>query len=368
MYAVTSKFLAALTASHRMVATVDAYYGGSLVAADIPIRDGSVTVDRGSKTRRTLSLTVADPSLLPWSPTDTLATYGQELVVKRGIRYPNGVQELVPLGTFRINEPSGDTLYGPVTLTGATAEVDIIDDKFQAPTSTRGHSGTFSAIDALIHQTLPTATVVNLTDGARNPTLAVADWDVGADRWDAVVQLATAMQAEVYVDATGRFVVADRPDVLTGPVVWDIGEGEGGALISSARQMSRTNVFNAVVASGENTASGAAPVSAVAKDLNPSSPTRWGGPFGKVTKTISSPLWTTVGACQSAAQFALLDAITPNIQASISSLPNPALEAGDVTRISTAGRKELFLVQSLVIPLTVDGAFSITLRGGKEDV
>ncbi|MFB7823875.1 DUF5047 domain-containing protein [Streptomyces hydrogenans] len=368
MYAVTPKFLTALTTSHQIVVTVDAYYAGVLTRADLPVAEGSVTVDRGSRTRRSLSLTVADPGLLPWDPTDTLATYGQELVVKRGIRYPNGAEEVVPLGTFRITEPAGDTLYGPVTLTGTTAEADIMDDRFQVPTSTRGYGGAFTALDALIHQTLPSATVVNLTAGTRNPSVAVADWDAGADRWDAVVQLATAMQAEVFVDAVGRFVVVDRPNVLTGPVVWDIAEGEGGALISSARQMSRTNVFNAVQATGENAASGSAPVSAVAKDTDPSSPTRWGGPFGKVTKSISSPLWTTVGICQSVANFALLDAIAPNISTSIDSLPNPALEAGDIIRVSHAGRKELFAVQSFSIPLTATGDFTITLRGGKEDV
>ncbi|MEV4939565.1 DUF5047 domain-containing protein [Streptomyces zaomyceticus] len=367
MYAVSAAFLAALATSHRMVTTVDAFYGGSLVAANIPVADGSVTVDRGSKTRRSLSLTVSDPALLPWDTTDTLAAYGQTLVVKRGIRFPSGAEELVPLGTFRINEPSGDTLFGPVTISGTSAEADVIDDRFQVPTSTRGYTGCFDAISALIHQSLPAATVVNLTAGTRNPTCAVADWDADGDRWDAIVQVATAMQAEVYVDAIGRFVVADRPSVLSGSVVWDIAEGDSGTLISSSRRMSRTAVYNAVLAMGENTASGTAPVSAVARDTDPLSPTVWGGPFGKVTKKISSALWTTVGACQAAADYALVEATAPNVQTSISSLPNPALDAGDIIRLSHSGRKELHMVQSITIPLTVDGEFSVTLRGRKED-
>ncbi|MCQ6554789.1 DUF5047 domain-containing protein [Streptomyces sp. C10-9-1] len=368
MHAVTPAFLKTLAVSHQMVVRVDAYYDGDLTVPDLPILDGAVTVDRGSKIRRTLSLTVADPSYLPWEPTDPLATYGQELVVSRGIRYSNGATEWVPLGTFRVDEPQGDTLYGPVTVTGGSAEAHLVDDPFQVPTSTRGYSGCFDAIEALIRQTLSDAVIVNLTSDTRNPTCAVADWDAGNDRWDAVAQIAQAMQAEIYVDATNRFVVVDRPDVLTDPVVWEIAEGEGGTLISSARQMSRKGVANAVVAVGENTASGSAPVSAVAKDTDPTSPTMWGGPYGKVTKFISSPLWTTSGSCLSAATYALAEAIAPNIQTSISSLPNPALEGGDVIRVSHVGRKELFLIQSLAIPLSVDGTFGITLRGGKEDV
>lgn len=367
MYAISDSFRAALATSHTMVARVDAFYAGALTLADLPITDGSVTVDRGSKTRRTLSLTIADPSYLPWAATDPLAAYGQQLVVSRGIRFPNGVTEVVPLGTFRINEPSGDVHTGPVTITGTSMEAAIIDDKFQVPTTTRGYGGCVDAITALIRQTLPDAIITNLTAGARNPTCAVATWNADADRWDAVTQIATAMQAEIYVDAQNRFVITDFPDVVNGAVAWDIAEGAGGTLMAASRKMSRTAVCNAVVASGENSAAGSAPVSAVAKDNGPTSPTKWGGPFGKVTKTISSALWTSVGACQAAADYALFDAIAPNIQTSIDSLPNPALEGNDIVRVTAKGRKYKYLVQSLSVPLTAQGSFSINLRGGKED-
>ncbi|MFF1625566.1 DUF5047 domain-containing protein [Streptomyces sp. NPDC058272] len=367
MYPITAVFRATLATSHTMVARVDAYYAGQLTIANLPFTDGSVSVDRGSKTRRSLSLTIADPKYLPWNALDPLAAYGQQLVVSRGIRFANGAEEWIPLGTFRINEPSGDVHLGPVSVTGTTMEAAIIDDKFQAPTSTRGYGGCVDAIEALIRQTLPDATIVNLTAGARNPACAVATWDAGGDRWDAVTQIALAMQAEIYVDAQNRFVITDLPDVINGPVAWDIAEGEGGTLISSARTMPRTGVYNAVMASGENSSAGTAPVSAVATDNNPSSPTRWGGPFGKVTKQISSALWTTVGTCQAVAEFALYDAVAPNVQASIDSLPNPALEGNDIIRLTHVGRKERWLVQSLAVPLTASGNFSINLRGGKDD-
>jgi hypothetical protein len=367
MYPVSSTFLKTLSTSHVMVAKVDAYYNGSLVAAGLPFSDGSVTVDRGSKTRRALSLTVSDPKLLPWAELDPLAPYGQQLVVSRGIRFSNGAEEWVPLGTFRINEPSGDVHFGPVSVTGASMECAVIDDKFISPFTTRGYGGCVDVMEALIRQTLPTATIVNLTAGARNPACAVATWDAGGDRWDAVSQIALAMRAEIFVDAQNRFVITDLPDVVNGTVAWDIAEGEGGNLISSARSMPRTGVYNAVAASGENASSGSTPVSGYAKDLDPTSPTRWGGPFGKTTKFISSALWLSTGDCQAAAEYALFDAIAPNVQTSLDSLPNPALEGNDIIRLSYVGRKERYLVQSLSVPLTSDGAFSIALRGGKED-
>ncbi|MFJ6636572.1 DUF5047 domain-containing protein [Streptomyces sp. NPDC091376] len=367
MQTISNTFRQALTTSHRMAAKVDAYYDGDLTRPDLPITAGSVTIDRGSKVRRSLSLTVADVGLLPWNPTDPLAVYGQELVVSRGIRFGNGTTELLPLGTFRIDEPSADVHSGPITLTGKSLECAIQDDKFIAPATTRGQSTCVDAISTLIHQTLPTAVIVNATSDSRNPAVAIATWDARSDRWDAVQQIATSMRAEIFVDALGRFVIADMPDPLVNPVVWDIAEGEGGTLMSAARQMSRASVYNAVVASGENTASNSAPVSAVAYDDEPTSPTRWSGPYGHVPKFYSSSLLATVPACQAVADSMLFDATAPNIQTSITAVPNPALEAGDCVRVAYSGRKELFIVQSLTIPLTVDGAYTLTLRGGKED-
>lgn len=365
MQPVSSQFLTALTTSHSISVTVTARYAGLTTVADLPIADGSVTVDRGSKVRRSLSLTVSDPRYLPWNEADPLAVYGQQLVVARGIRFAGGQVEYTPLGTFRINEPQGDPLTGPVTLTGQSSECYIIDDKFMAPATTRGQSTCVAAIETLIRQTLPDAAIVNTT--GRNPSVAVVDWNAGSDRWDAVQQVALSMQAEIYVDALDRFVIADIPDVLSSSVVWDIAEGEGGTLMSASRQMSRAAVFNAVVASGENTASGSVPVSAVAYDTDISSPTRWGGPFGRVPKNISSALWTSIGACQAAAEFALFDATARNVTTSVSAIPNPALEAGDCLRISYSGRKELCLAQSFTIPLTAEGSSTLTLRGGKEE-
>ncbi|WP_425837348.1 DUF5047 domain-containing protein [Streptomyces fractus] len=366
MYSVSTEFLRALLSSHRIVTRVDAYYNGQLTAEDIPVADGSVSVDRGSKTRRSLSLTVSDVSYLPWDVTDPLAAYGQTLVVSRGVRFADR-DELVPLGTFRINEPQGDVHEGPVTLTGVTAEATLQDDVFMVPTSTAGYGNCVQAIEFLIRQAIPGAPIVNLTSDGRNPICAVANWDAGGDRWDAIVSVATAMRAEIYVDAIGRFVITDLPDPLAAPVVWEFAEGEWGNLISASRQMSRTAVFNAVVVSGENSSSETAPVSGVAYDNEPTSPTRWGGPYGRVPKLYSSSLVVTQGDAQALANYMLADLIAPNVQTSIEASPNPALEAGDCVRVSYAGRKELFIVQSFSVPLTAEGDFPITLRGGKED-
>ncbi|OKI19307.1 DUF5047 domain-containing protein [Streptomyces sp. CB03911] len=368
MYSVSAAFLAALSTPHQVVTKVDAYFGGVLTVADLPIDGGSVSVDRGSKVRRSLTVTLADPAYLPWDATDPLAVYGQQLAVSRGIKFPDGTVELVPLGLFRVDEPQGDVDMGPVTVTGKTSEAIIQDDRFVVPVSTAGYVSTVAAITDLLHQTIPGAVIVNATAGTRDPAVAVVVWDAQADRWDAVQQLAASMHAEIYVDVLDRFVIADVPDLSTAVPVWDIADGPTGNLISASRAMSRAGVYNGVIVSGENTASGSAPVSGSAYDTDPTSPTRWGGPYGHVPRFYSSGLLTSGTACSDLATSMLRDSIAPNVTTSINSLPNSALEAGDCLRLRYAGgRKDLVLAQAFSVPLDVESDFPITLRGSKED-
>ncbi|WP_282203896.1 DUF5047 domain-containing protein [Kitasatospora fiedleri] len=366
MYAVSARFLAALSTSHQIKVQVDAYYNGALTVADLPISGGSVTVDRGSKVQRKLSLTIPDPAYLPWSATDTLGPYGQTLVVSRGVVFPDGSTEMCPLGIFRVDEPSGDVDIGPVTVTGQSGEVYIQDDRFTAPTSTSGYGTCVAAITGLIQASVPAATVVNLTAGARNPACPTAVWDAGSDRWDAVLQIGTAMQAEVYVDVLGRYVITDVPDISTALPVWDVAAGATGNLVAASRKVARAGVYNAVQVTSENSSAGTF-FTATATDTSPTSPTRWGGPFGKITKRYSSGLLTSTAACLATAQTMLRDATAPNVETSLSTLPNPALAAGDCIRATYAGRKDLFLVQAFSVPLDVGGDFPLSLRGSKED-
>lgn len=366
-YPVSAQFEAALLASHGAVTQVDAYYGGVLTQAAIPFVDGSVAVDRGSGARRSLSLTVADPGLLPWSATNILAPYGQQLVVRCGIVL-GSTTEWVPVGTFTIDSPAGDVDgLGDLTLTGASSEALLQGAPFTAATSTHGYANCVGAISGLIQTVLPGATIVNLTADGRNPSLGTLTWDAGSDRWDAITQIADAMSADIGCDAQDRFVITDLPDPAAATAwVWDV--TYGGSLIADQRQMSRDNVFNGVLVTGGNLSDNAPPVSYLATDTGTTSPTRWGGPFGQRLKTVSNSLCTTVGACQALAQVTLREALAPNVAATIGVIPNPALDAGDIVRVIHSGdRRELCAIQSLTLPLAESGDCTLTMRGNHAD-
>jgi hypothetical protein len=322
-----------------------------------------VTVDRGSAVRRTCTVTATDLGLIPMTPTDQLAVYGARLRILRGIDYGGGNVETVPLGLFRVDSIEGDPDYGPVTVQGSGLEAVVADDKFLSPYTTRGSAQAVAAVTNLIQASLPTAVV---TSRATDATLGVRTWDAQGDRWAAVQECATAIGAEVYADADGQFIIAPLPDILSAPVAWEVDAGESGVLISANRSFSRDGMYNVVVASGENSEDNAS-ASATAYDDDPTSATYYLGPFGRVPKFYSSATLITTTLAQQAAHKLLQDAVKPNATVSVTSLPNPLLEPGDVIRVTYAGGgRELHQIQSFTLDLGND-SISIATIGGKED-
>lgn len=363
VYSVSARFLQKIAESHTPVTVVQLFRTDGSVEV-LNVTGGSVTVDRGQAVRRTCTVTSPDVSLIPHTAADKAATYGAQLRIQRGVRYSDGTQELVPLGLFRLDSVTGDPDNGPVTLSGKSLEIAVSDDKFTAPYKAAA-GGAIANITSLITRSLPGASV---SATAPDATLGPRTWDVQGDPWSAVQELATGMGAEVYADPDGVFQISLLPDPLTTAPVWTVGAGESGVYVKANRGMSADKVYNAVLASGENTEANTAPVSSLVTDSDTSSPTYWGGPFGRRPLFYSSAVLTTTGACTAAATYKLRTSVAPNATANLTSLPNAALVPGDVIRVVYPdGSKELHQVQSLTVPLDIGGDFSINTISGKED-
>lgn len=362
MYPVSDRFLARLAESHTPVTRVTLFRTDGTVV-DIDHTGGSVTVDRGQTIRRSCTITSADITLIPRTPTDQLAVYGARLRLARGVEYGDGTTELVPLGVFRLDSVDGDISEGPVNLQGKAIEAIVADDKFTTPYTATGT--VVGAITALIQRSIPDADVLSLITDTPVGSRA---FDVEADPWAGAQEIAAAAGAEVYTNADGVFVIATLPDLLTATPAWAIEATEGGVYISGSRSMTSDNVFNGVLARGENTTDNAPPVSFLATDNDPTSPTYWGGPYGRRPLFYSSSTLTTANACAQAANVQLAKAKAPNASGDISSLPNPALEPGDVLRVAHPdGVRELHQVASFSVPLDAGGDFPITTISAKED-
>ncbi|MET9425645.1 DUF5047 domain-containing protein [Streptomyces sp. NPDC006540] len=360
METVSAQWAPALTGNHGLAVQVDAIYDGATVLEDIPFVDGSVKVDRGSDVRRTLSLTIADPAHFPVDPTDTFGVYGQRLWVRRGIEYLNGSREMVPLGMFVITSVSGNIHTGPLSVSAAGLESLVKAVEFETAVSTTGWASTAAGISALITDAIPGVGFTNLsTNGAA--AIATRTWDAGTNAWAAVTEMAAAIGAECYCDASGSFILADVPDAASSDsYVWDVTTGDAGVLVSADVALTSADVYNRVIALGENTSDNTAPVSATATVTEVSDPVRYGGPMGKRTKRYSSPLITSAAKALAAASAMLRRYRAPNRSVTLQTVPNPALDVGDRIRVDYGPGidPELHLVQALTIPLSTSGGAS----------
>jgi len=370
MQTVSARWNPALATDHGLISKVNVLYGGSVVAEDIPFVDGSVTVDRGSDVRRQLSLTIADPADFPLTETARYGVYGQTLYVESGITYLDGSSELVPCGLFVITQVSGSIHTGPLSITAVGQEILLKRAVFETATSTKGFASAAAFIGTQIAAVVPGASFVNAsTNGAG--AIATKTWDVGQDVWSALVEVANSVGAELYCDANGTFRLVDVPNIDAAVPVWDVSAGEYGVMVSAEMTTTSDDVFNRVIASGENTEENKPPVSATATITT--GPLRYGGPFGKVTKTYQSSLITNGSQAAQTANALLRKYQAPNRSVTLGTIPNPALEAGDCIRVNygdtAPAPPELHLVQSFTVPLSVgsSGGFTIQTVSGKDD-
>lgn len=360
MYPVSSTFLAALRESHTVVVQVDAYLSGSLLSSNLPISGGSVSIASGSGVRRTLDLTITDRTL--WSTLDTL---GVELKASRGIRYPSGDVELVPLGVFSLDAMSmsvGPT--GGISVTSAPDRwVRVQRAQFEQPTAAVSTNPISTEIARLVTGAVSgISTSITATSAV---TVGPLVWD--QDRAAAAADLATSIGAEVYFDVAGNLVVADAP-LLGQTPVWTVDASPSGVLISGDRARDRSRTYNVVVCY-PSSVSGTAPYApVVVADTDPTSRTYVGGPFGRVPFRYTSPAMTTSAQATVAAKALLNRVKAVNAQLNVEAVVHPALDRGDVITVLTPdGTTELHLIDSLTIPLDVGGTQQITTRSSRPE-
>ncbi len=318
--------------------------------SELGILDGSVTRDGTAATRTAITLDLPpDPDLVPNLPGDPLAPYWNELHVSRGIEFPDGTVEEIPLGVFMLDETSvddpGDDL--PIQVSALDRSQRVIDAVMEEPGQIASGTLCTDAIEALISEVLPDAEF-DFSDS--DVTLPLLSYAQGDDRWDLCQGIAEATQSDLYFDARGICVMRAHPETDVADLV--ISEGEGGVLCSASKRWSRADACNRVVVSGES--SGSDPVIGVAIDDDPLSPTRYGGPFGRITFPWSSEYVTDTAQAEAVAGRILSLKRGTGQQIGFGSLVDPRLEPFDIVHVrrERLGIDALYIVDSIQLPLT----------------
>lgn len=351
MHDVTDRFAEEVTGSHTPA------YSVTLDGAEIPIAEGSVTLDAQNATRAALSLTLAigEEELTDYIPDtldDPLAPAGSEIVVKRGITYADGSTELIPLGVFRIDEvdaeDSGDSL--PIQVSGLDRSSVVIEAVMEKAGSTAAGTAPEDEIQRLIDE-VPALSGITTDLAETGVTLPLITYEGGDDRWDYCQALAEAAGCILYFDSVGTLVL--RRLVISDSVSLEIAEGVDGTVLNIGKRMSRENAVNRVVVTGES--SGDDPVVGEALDDDPASPTYYYGPFGQCTFTWSSSYVIDADTAGDVAQNILDQKRGLGQEIRFDSIVNPALEPYDTVRVTRERLKvsnELHVIDGISIPLT----------------
>lgn len=366
MRPVTDRFLATVRGTHkacfRATAVTGMPTGVAPAGTDIPILDGDVTLDSTADIRGTLDL-ATDGTLWPNDTTDVLSPYGGEIHVARGIEFGGGEKEWVSQGYFRIYAVEQDDApkNGQIRITGRDRMSGIIDAKLVTPVQFPPSTNVSTVFDTLVGEVYPTAVIVYDFNPAT--TTFPGTHIVEEDRYAFLLDVARSLGKVMYWDHEGQLRVQDAPVVSTAAVAFDVNHGHNGVLVSMSRARSRDGVYNAVIVTGESPGDQSA-VRAVARDLNTRSATFWYGTFGKVPKTYSSALISTVEQASTAAQAMLSRSLGLPYHVDFSMVPNPALEPLDVVRVTFRddAQDELHVLEKLTIPLTAQAAMTADTR------
>lgn len=362
MRPVSDRFLRTVRGSHQAVfearIVAPGQTGVDPTGTTIPILDGDVQVDGSAQIRSTLALTTEGRGMWPTRADSLLAPYGNEVFVRRGIRYGNGTTEWVSLGYFRLDAPEQDRVPdGPIRLAAKDRMAGIVDGRLLAPRPFAATATYGQVVSALVTEIYPWATIE--WDDTTNDQAIGRQVIAEDDRHKALDDLVTSVGKVWFWDYRGVLVIR-TPAAPTSPV-WEVNHGANGVLVSLSRRLTREGVYNGVAATGEG-ADRETPVRAVVVDMDTSSPTFWYGPFGKVPRFFSSPLITTSGQAALAAATMLTKQLGLPYAVDYTAVPNPALEPYDPIRVTYPGRSEIHVNDRLTIPLTADAAMSASTR------
>ena len=372
-YPVSSTFRTALEDSHNVVvlATI-CDIDGNILATLRPL-GGEVSIDIDRSVRREagdLQLIDPDGTLRPLDYDDLLSPLtGYELRLYRGIEFPSGTRELIPLGVFGWSTAA--IMEGE---TGVTLSIGGLQDRSTRISNARYSravnivSGTAleTALASILEQAWSEVSYAGgqlIETGRVMPAVAYgAEGD--ADPWEDARALADAQGFRLYFDALGLVNLSPIRGANEVTAVVSYGSTYSNLMITSlTKTWDATDTFNGVFALGEGSGL-LIPFRGSAWDDDPSSATYYLGNFGKRPRYFSDP--TIINQAQADASAAAQLKKTLGIAETLtwSQLVDPSLDVDDGVNVydEELGVNRLYRLDRLTIPLAASSRMSAEAR------
>lgn len=317
---------------------------------------GSVSVDYSRDERRSLDAELAnfDQALIHrpegfW--------YDKVLRAFRGIEYRdlNGTHRYeVPVGKFMIDRVSQPRFPNTVRITARDYTKKALLSKFtetvafSAGTEVVTIIAALAANSGLFDRILPNTTVTLETDIV---------FEAGTSRWEAMKQIATAFNYELFINAEGYLVMREFIDPTLGPISFEFNTGHRvGNLVDWEKVTNDTRTYNVVSVIGASPSG--VPFRAVARNDSAASPTGTPRLGERVMDPFESSIITTSLQAQQLANSLLSVNGLEEYEIGLTSLVAPWLEAGEIIRFvdpeAAPNDPDRFLLTSLTIPLGLE--------------
>lgn len=355
MLSVSAQFLAEVTRSHRVAFQALA---GSM---PLTVIGGQVTVDRTAQFRRScrVDLLDEDNSLITGLANSSISPYGKEIQLFRGIAYASNSIELCQLGVFRVSINDVDDSGAPsLSITGYDRSRTISRNKFTDYYVIASGTNYSTAIKNLILNRLPNCPVSFASTTQTTPAIFL---DPQADPWVEATKMAQVIGMELFFDVYGTCVLQPEPVNSPTPII-TFSDASASTLIRVTKSLTDEPGINGVIVTSETTSG--TPARGEAWDTDPASLTYYLGSYGKVPAFETSQYAVSAAQCTAAAVASLQRQIGGTEQATCSIIPNPALTEGDPVQLvrTKAGISSTFILESFVIPLSVEGAMDLRFR------
>lgn len=209
------------------------------------------------------------------------------------------------------------------------------------------------AVEAMVRDRLPGHEDFSITTVPQTVPVLVYGLQQGSDPWQDIQDLASAVGCECFFDPAGTFVFRPVPDPRLVSPVWTFDDNVNPVVVQARRELSDEQTFNYVVVKGESTSSANA-VYAVAFDNDPSSPTYIHGPYGSVVEYVTMPQIITTDQAQLAANAILANSLGASDTVTLTGVPMPALEPGDIVRVisSDVHASGIYSINQIKTPLS----------------
>lgn len=367
MLPVDSEWSATLaSASHQVVTRLDVCEPDGTVLETITPQDGDVQVASDAAVRRTCAFTLAaTPDLVPASISDLLSPLtGHELRPYRGLVYRDGTEVLQPLGVLPLRRCQVSTSGRVISLEGRDRSTSIARNTWTGPYSIADGTPVEEAILGILADRAPHLELAVLPATGRTVAARTLGID-SLDPWADAQQLATDIGLDLFFDQLGGVVLRSPTDPGTATPVVTYADDSAAMVIDAAKDWDSDTAFNGVIARGESADPYVPAAYAEVWDDDPTSPTYYRGDYGPYPETITSPNWASDEDAQVAAtaQLARRRGVAQTL--SWSQLVDPALDAGDAVRFTSAGLAISGLtvvIDSLTIPWTAQGLAAAGIR------